>query len=352
MALAAVLTSHSWIVAGSRERLGATGRRRRARGSRPRGRPALRRVRRAAVADARARSSSARSRPSTPPSRRRTRRYGPTKSRWTVGYLDTVRALLAGRFADAEAAVERGREAARETTSPQALAESAFVRLLSCVRIVQGRLTEYESAREAMAQGITNLPPTFFVVRAHAARERHDRDGARAAFERAISKRLLEYPRGPTWLISLTWAADICAWLDDGPRARRLLDLLAPFSDVMTWQYGPVGRVVGLLAAGARTAGRGRATAARRSCALRAHGRTSLPRHGPTRPRRAVAPIPRGPPAPRPGARCRRRARHPRPRQAGNRPVGICGLEGPQGTPLRRPLALVRPALGTAVRDH
>ena len=170
-----------------------------------------------------------------------------TKSRWTVGYLDTVRALLAGRFADAEAAVERGREAARETTSPQALAESAFVRLLSCVRIVQGRLTEYESARDAMAQGITNLPPTFFVVRAHAARERHDRDGARAAFERAISKRLLEYPRGPTWLISLTWAADICAWLDDGPRARRLLDLLGPFSDVMTWQYGPVGRVVGLL---------------------------------------------------------------------------------------------------------
>ena len=126
---------------------------------------------------------------------------GTTKSRWTVGYLDTVRALLAGRFADAEAAVARGREAARETTAPQALAESAFVRLLSCVRIVQGRLTEYEPAREAMAQGITNLPPTFFVVRAHAARERHDRDGAREAFERAISQRLLEHPRGPTWLI-------------------------------------------------------------------------------------------------------------------------------------------------------
>ncbi len=172
---------------------------------------------------------------------------GTTKSRWTVGYLDTVRALLAGRLADAEAAVARGREAARETTAPQALAESAFVRLLSCLRIVQGRLTEYEPAREAMSQGITNLPPTFFVVRAHAARERHDRDGAREAFERAISQRLLEHPRGPTWLISLTWAADICAWLDDGPRALRLLDLLAPFSDVMTWQYGPVGRVVGLL---------------------------------------------------------------------------------------------------------
>ena len=242
-----------------------------------------------------------------------------TKSRWTVGFLDTVRALLAGRFADAEAAVARGREAARETTAPQALAESAFVRLLSCVRIVQGRLTEYESAREAMAEGITNLPPTFFVVRSHAARERHDRDRAREAFERALSKGLLEQPRGPTWLISLTWAADICAWLEDGPRALLLLDLLAPFSSAMTWQYGAVGRVVGLLELDAGTRGRGRAPAARRRRALRAHGRTSLPRHGAPRPRRAAGPGRRGPPAPRPSAHQRRPTRHARPHQSGTR---------------------------------
>jgi DNA-binding SARP family transcriptional activator len=170
-----------------------------------------------------------------------------TRSRWTVGFLDTVRALLAGRLADAEAAVARGREAARETTAPPALAESAFVRLLSCIRLVQGRLTEYEPARAAMVQGLTNLPPTHFVVRAHAARERDDREGASDAFERALSAGLLEQPRGPTWMICLTWAADICAWLDDRHRASLLLELLAPFSDAMTWQYGPVGRVVGLL---------------------------------------------------------------------------------------------------------
>jgi DNA-binding SARP family transcriptional activator len=169
------------------------------------------------------------------------------RSRWTVGYLDTVRALLAGRFADADAAVARGREAARETKAPEALAESAFVRLRSCIRLVQGRLGEYEPARQAMAKGITNLPPTFFVVRAHAARERDDRDAVREAFERALSNGLLEQPRGPTWMMSLTWAADICAWLEDRSRALLLHDLVAPFAGVMTWQYGPVGRVVGLL---------------------------------------------------------------------------------------------------------
>ena len=74
-----------------------------------------------------------------------------------------------------------------------------------------------------------------------------DRDGAREAFERALAPGLLELPRGPTWTITLTWAADICAWLEDRSTAARLLELLAPFADVMTWQYGPVGRGVGLL---------------------------------------------------------------------------------------------------------
>jgi DNA-binding SARP family transcriptional activator len=169
------------------------------------------------------------------------------RSQWTVAFLDAMRALLAGRLDDAEAAAVRQREASHETVAAPALAQSAFVRLISCIRLVQGRLTEHDQARRAMAQAITNPPPTFFVVRAHAAREREDRDGAREAFEDAIARGLLEQPRGPTWTGTLTWAADICAWLEDRPPAKLLLDLLNPFPNVMTWQYGPVGRAIGLL---------------------------------------------------------------------------------------------------------
>jgi hypothetical protein len=96
-------------------------------------------------------------------------------SQWTVGFLETARALVGGRLTDAEAAAARSREAARETPAPPALADSAFVRLLSVIRLLQGRLHEHEPARSAMARDLTNLPPTFFVVRAHAARERDDR---------------------------------------------------------------------------------------------------------------------------------------------------------------------------------
>jgi hypothetical protein len=168
-------------------------------------------------------------------------------SQWTVGFLDAARALIGGRLTDAEAATARSREAARETPAPPALVQSAFVRVMSCIRLLQGRLHEHEPARSAMARDLTNLPPTFFVVRAHAARERDDREAAREAFERALALGLIEAPHGPTWTHTLTWAADICAWLDDRSTAMPLLELLTPFAGVMTWAYGPVGRAVGVL---------------------------------------------------------------------------------------------------------
>lgn len=180
----------------------------------------------------------------------------PWPAEWSVAcFLDAARALLAGRLTDAEAAAARGREAAHETGAPPALAQTAFVRLLSCIRLVQGRLLEHEPARSAMPVGVTNPPPTSLVVQAHAARERDDRAAVGEAFESALALGLLEIPRGPPWTVTLTWAADICAWLDDRSTAMRLLELLTPFSGVMTWPYGPVGRVVGLLelALGRRT---------------------------------------------------------------------------------------------------
>jgi hypothetical protein len=149
---------------------------------------------------------------------------------------------------DAEAEGVRAREVQRAGGLAPSIAETLFVRLVSCIRLVQGRLSEHERARRAIAEGVTKVPATFSVVWAHAARERDDRDAAREAFERALDQGLLDLPHGPTWMVSLTWAADICAWLEDRPRAASFYDLLAPFADVMMYQYGPVGRPVGRLA--------------------------------------------------------------------------------------------------------
>jgi tetratricopeptide (TPR) repeat protein len=170
------------------------------------------------------------------------------RARGTVAFLHAARALLAGRLEDAEEEGVRALEVQRAGGLAPSVAETLFVRLVSCIRLVQGRLSEHEGARRAVAKGVTKVPATFSVVWAHAARERDDRDGARVAFERALDQGLLDLPHGPTWMVSLTWAAEICAWLEDRSRAARLYDLLAPFADVMMYQYGPVGRPVGRLA--------------------------------------------------------------------------------------------------------
>jgi hypothetical protein len=74
------------------------------------------------------------------------------RSWWTVGFLEAARALLAGRLDEAEAAAARSREVAREVAAPAALADSAYVRLLSLIWLVQGRLSEHAPARSAMAE--------------------------------------------------------------------------------------------------------------------------------------------------------------------------------------------------------
>jgi hypothetical protein len=75
-----------------------------------------------------------------------------------------------------------------------------------------------------------------------------DESGARAAFERAVRQGLLELPRGFAWTSTLTWAAAVCAWLGDRPRAARLYELLAPFAGVMSPESGPVALAAGRLA--------------------------------------------------------------------------------------------------------
>ena len=139
-------------------------------------------------------------------------------SQWTVGFLDATRARR--RAIDRAESAEHECARPRARRAPLALAESAFVRMVSCIRLIQGRLREHEPARSAMARDVTNLPPTFFVARAHAARERRPR----AACE-AFSARW----RGPAqdaarsdMTTTLTWAAT-SPLVDDRSTAKRLL---------------------------------------------------------------------------------------------------------------------------------
>jgi hypothetical protein len=76
---------------------------------------------------------------------------------------------------------------------------------------------------------------------------------ARKELDSFAASDFAEIPRGASWLPTLALLAELCALLDDAPRARRLYELLVPFEgrnvvSIGAAYLGPVARYLGLLA--------------------------------------------------------------------------------------------------------
>lgn len=78
-------------------------------------------------------------------------------------------------------------------------------------------------------------------------------DEARRELEHLAANDFDDIPRDALWLVAMSLLAELCALLDDQPRARRLYELLAPYEgrNVVSMgaaYLGPVARFLGLLA--------------------------------------------------------------------------------------------------------
>ena len=78
-------------------------------------------------------------------------------------------------------------------------------------------------------------------------------DEARRELEQLAAADFEDIPRDALWLVSMSLLAELCALLDDRPRARRLYDLLVPYEgrNVVSMgaaYLGPVARYLGMLA--------------------------------------------------------------------------------------------------------
>jgi hypothetical protein len=78
-------------------------------------------------------------------------------------------------------------------------------------------------------------------------------DEARRELEHLAAADFEDVPRDALWLVSMSLLAELCALLDDRPRARRLYELLVPYEgrNVVSMgaaYLGPVARYLGLLA--------------------------------------------------------------------------------------------------------
>ena len=166
---------------------------------------------------------------------------------WAVLEWEAIRALLAGRLADAEELAMHSADTAGAGAFPAAVVEFAFTALLWCIRIAQGRLAEMESLA-ALVRTIPDRPAWTFAGEAQLQWELGEPDAARAAMADAVAAGLLQAPRSFAWGTTLIGAADVCAALEDRTLAAPLYELLVPCADVMIPQAGPVDRAVGRLA--------------------------------------------------------------------------------------------------------
>jgi hypothetical protein len=78
-------------------------------------------------------------------------------------------------------------------------------------------------------------------------------DEARREIEQLAASDFDDVPRDTLWLAAMSLLAELCALLDDGPRARRLYELMVPYDgrNVVSMgaaYLGPVARYLGLLA--------------------------------------------------------------------------------------------------------
>ena len=170
---------------------------------------------------------------------------------WYARLFRAMRAMLEGRFEDAERLAGEALAVGRRTRSRNA--EQMFAAQLFALRWLQGRLDEIEPELARLAREY----PTWMVWRIGLAFTHADEGReaeARREFERLAGPGFDVIPVDGEWLVNLCMLSDACAFLGDAARAEDLLELLAPHADrnVGTGRvvacFGPVARYAGLMA--------------------------------------------------------------------------------------------------------
>jgi DNA-binding CsgD family transcriptional regulator len=159
--------------------------------------------------------------------------------RWPLPLAHATRALLAGRFAQAEELMEQGLIAGRQA-GDQAL-EPYYIGVFATLRLMQGRISEpIELYRDAAARF-----PAMAVFRAGVAvalAETGRADQARAELGQLVAGDLAAVPRDPTWSFTLAILALACYHLGESGTAATLYPLLEPYADrnIVTGRVGAI----------------------------------------------------------------------------------------------------------------
>lgn len=165
---------------------------------------------------------------------------------WHTHCLRVVRAILDGRYAEAEQLAVKARELGQS-------AYSAYVYLhgqLFTIRWAQGRLAELWPEVRTHGEVYPWVPRWRDAL---GPAELGDRAAARREVERYAQDDFAGIPRHGLWLLHLCSLAEACVLVGDERRGRLLYDLLLPHGDrnavsYMLQPFGPVALRLGMLA--------------------------------------------------------------------------------------------------------
>jgi DNA-binding SARP family transcriptional activator len=171
---------------------------------------------------------------------------------WAQSLTQAMRALFAGRFEEAEALLEQGRELGQRAQTPDITYVGARLQQLFLLRRERGRLEELEDP----IAGYVEEYPERIVFRCMQAAlwcdlGRHAK--ARDLLEELAADGFANLPSRQEWLFGAGLLAEVCAQLGDRRRAAALHELLLPYADcnLLNWVEvcaGSVSRYLGLLA--------------------------------------------------------------------------------------------------------
>jgi predicted ATPase len=170
--------------------------------------------------------------------------------RWHAVCLQVIRAVLDGRFADAERLSQDALHFARVRHSEYAgyVYEHAQ---LTAIQWARGVLGEHTREIEEHGERFLWIPRWR---NAMAAAEGDDPSAASAEIERQAARGFEDLERDGFWMLRLCALADACVTVSDERRARRVYELLQPFADrnataLTQLPFGPVALRLAKLAA-------------------------------------------------------------------------------------------------------